>query len=155
MASLSDENMTDENMTDENMTDENMPDENIMLNIYPEQFNDLPKLPRDDAGPVFQKPWQAQVFALAVSLCESGYFSWSEWVESFSKQIKQAQQEGDPDLGDSYYNHWLNNLESMVSLKNIVLTQELLNLKEAWRKAYLRTPHGMPIELFPSGEADD
>src|SRR5215471_8622026 len=30
----------------------------------------LPRLPRDEGGPVFAEPWQAQAFALAVKLSE-------------------------------------------------------------------------------------
>ncbi len=39
-----------------------------------EQLADLPRLPRDEGGPVFAEPWQAQAFALAVNLSESGLF---------------------------------------------------------------------------------
>jgi len=35
----------------------------------------LPRLPRDDGGPVFTEPWQAQAFALAIKLSEQGYFT--------------------------------------------------------------------------------
>ena len=33
----------------------------------------LPALPRDEGGPVFAEPWQAQAFALAVRLSAQGY----------------------------------------------------------------------------------
>jgi hypothetical protein len=33
-----------------------------------ERFAASPLLPRDEAGPVFAEPWQAQAFALAVQL---------------------------------------------------------------------------------------
>ena len=36
-------------------------------------FESLPKLPRDQGGPVFKEPWQAQAFALAVKLSEAGW----------------------------------------------------------------------------------
>ena len=32
--------------------------------------------------PVFAEPWEAQAFALAVSLSERGVFTWSEWTEA-------------------------------------------------------------------------
>ena len=115
----------------------------IALNIC----KSLPDLPKDEEGPVFSEPWQAQAFALAVSLCDEGYFSWSEWVEQFSNQVKLAQQSGDPDLGDTYYNHWINTLEAIVSKKQLVAISDMKTRKEAWRQAYLLTPHGKPIEL--------
>ena len=110
-------------------------------------YSNLQDLPKDEKGPVFVEPWQAQAFALAVNLCDEGHFAWSEWVAEFSQQVKLAQQSGDPDLGDTYYQHWLNTLEVLVSNKNIVATEDLKIRKEAWRQAYLRTPHGKPIEL--------
>ncbi|MBV9968344.1 MAG: nitrile hydratase accessory protein, partial [Xanthobacteraceae bacterium] len=36
----------------------------------------LPRLPREEDGPVFAEPWQAQAFALAVKLSEQSYFTW-------------------------------------------------------------------------------
>ena len=35
-----------------------------------ERLASLPRLPRDEGGPVFAEPWQAQAFALAVKLSE-------------------------------------------------------------------------------------
>ena len=40
----------------------------------------LPPLPRDEGGPVFAEPWQAQAFALAVRLSAQGHFTWKEWA---------------------------------------------------------------------------
>jgi hypothetical protein len=44
-----------------------------------DRLAELPPLPRDEGGPVFAEPWQAQAFALAVRLSEQGYFTWKEW----------------------------------------------------------------------------
>jgi len=38
-----------------------------------ERLAALPRLPRDEEGPVFAEPWQAQAFALAVKLSEQGH----------------------------------------------------------------------------------
>jgi len=113
----------------------------------------LPDLPKDEQGPVFNEPWQAQAFALAVGLCEQGHFTWSEWVEIFSQQVKLAQQSGDPDLGDTYYTHWLNALETIVDKKEIIGSSDMLQRKAAWKQAYLNTPHGQPIELSTNKKA--
>ena len=40
----------------------------------------LPGMPRDAQGPVFAAPWQAQAFALTLSLHERGAFTWKEWA---------------------------------------------------------------------------
>lgn len=110
-------------------------------------IDELPALPRDAEGPVFNEPWQAQAFALAVHLSESGYFTWPEWVEVFSQAIKAAQERGDPDLGDTYYQHWLVALERICTDKGLVAPAALKQRKAAWRRAYLNTPHGQPIVL--------
>jgi nitrile hydratase accessory protein len=74
-------------------------------------IHELPALPRDQGGPVFNEPWEAQAFALAVRLSEAGCFTWSEWVTALSQEIKAAQVRGDQDLGPTYYQHWLSALE--------------------------------------------
>jgi hypothetical protein len=40
-----------------------------------ERLAALPPLPRDQGGPMFSEPWQAQAFALAVKLSEQGLFN--------------------------------------------------------------------------------
>ena len=50
----------------------------------------LPGTPRDEAGPVFAEPWQAQAFALAVKLCEAGHFTWTEWAATLAAELKAA-----------------------------------------------------------------
>ncbi len=107
----------------------------------------LPMLPRDREGPVFNEPWEAQAFALAVRLSEAGFFGWSEWVETLSREIRAAQERGDADLGDTYYHHWLNALERICAEKGLVGREHMSRRKEEWRRAYSNTPHGQPIEL--------
>jgi nitrile hydratase accessory protein len=108
---------------------------------------DLPGLPKDETGPVFAEPWQAQAFAMAVSLHDEGLFTWPEWVAVFSQQVVAAQQQGDPDLGDTYYLHWLATLERLCTQKSELSIEALGQRKEAWRQAYLTTPHGQAVQL--------
>lgn len=107
----------------------------------------LPDLPREEGGPVFAEAWQAQAFAMAVTLCERGVFTWPEWAEHLGAEIKAAQRAGDPDLGDTYYNHWLAALEKLVAEKGIVASSELTDRRDAWDRAARATPHGQPIVL--------
>jgi nitrile hydratase accessory protein len=115
---------------------------------------DLPALPHDKKGPVFNEPWEAQAFALALRLSELGYFTWAEWAEVLSQEIKAAQAQGDPDLGNTYYQHWLKALERLCAAKNLVGDADMERRKEEWRRAYLNTPHGQPIELSAALELD-
>ena len=103
----------------------------------------------DDGAPVFTAPWEASAFALAVRLSGEGYFTWGEWAATLSEEIRAAQRDGDPDLGDTYYRHWLRTLERLCRERGLVSQEEASDRREAWRKAYLDTPHGKPVELAP------
>jgi len=45
----------------------------------------VPFLPSDEDGPVFDEPWQAEVFAIALILHEKGLFTWQEWANQLMK----------------------------------------------------------------------
>ncbi len=106
----------------------------------------LPGLPRDAEGPVFQQPWQAHAFAMTLSLHERGVFTWIEWSNALSQQLRSAGQDL-PDPAETYYLHWLQALEALVDAKGIASNQELGRFQEAWRHAAQRTRHGLPIIL--------
>ena len=110
-------------------------------------IQDLGQIPRDQDGAVFSEPWEATAFALAVRLSEEGHFTWQEWAETLSQEITAAQRRGDPDLGNTYYRHWVNALERLCADKGLVAHDAVRQRKEEWRQAYLNTPHGKPIEL--------
>jgi len=118
----------------------------------PERLAALPRLPRDDGGPVFAEPWQAQAFALAVKLSEQGHFTWKEWAAALAEELKAAADRGEPDDGSHYYEHWLATLERLVTAKGLTDRAALLARKEAWADAYRHTPHGKPIELGAGGK---
>src|SRR5438034_10107526 len=107
----------------------------------------LPSLPRDEAGPVFHEPWEAQAFAMTLALYRRGLFTWPEWAAALGAEIKRAQAAGDPDTGGTYYRHWLAALEGLVAAKGIADAAALARYRDAWDHAADRTPHGQPIEL--------
>ena len=98
-------------------------------------------------APVFREPWEAHAFAMVLVLYEGGVFTWREWADALAAQIKAAQAEGDADLGDTYYRHWLRALEALVAAKGASSADELARYRHAWDHAADRTPHGQPIEL--------
>ena len=104
-------------------------------------------IPRDADGPVFAEPWQAKAFAFALALHQRGAFTWSEWAQAMGRAIKAAQAAGDPDLGDTYWDHWLAALESLVAAKGLASAQALADKAAAWDRAAHATPHGQPILL--------
>ena len=92
---------------------------------------------------MFSEPWQAQAFAMALTLHESGAFTWPEWAQALSAQLAS-----DPaDDGSRYYEHWVAALEGLSAGRALASTQELATRKDAWADAYRRTPHGRPVEL--------
>lgn len=107
----------------------------------------MPAIPRDAEGPVFCEPWQAQIFALTLALHERGVFTWVEWTACLGRAIKRAQAAGDPDLGDTYYQHWLAALEALLAEKGVADAALLARYATAWERAAARTPHGAPITL--------
>ena len=106
-----------------------------------------PPLPRDQGGPVFAEPWQAQAFALAVRLTEQGHFTKNDWAAALGDQIKAAEQRGEAGDGSRYYEHWLAALETLVAAKGLTTHNALRTRKEAWAAAYRNTRHGRPVEL--------
>jgi nitrile hydratase accessory protein len=119
-----------------------------------EELAALPRLPRDEGGPVFAEPWQAQAFALAVRLSEQGYFTWKEWAAALAAEFKAAADRGEPDDGSRYYHHWLAALERLVTEKGLTDPAAIVARKEAWAEAYRHTPHGKPVELSPERAQD-
>lgn len=103
--------------------------------------------PQDAEGPVFKEAWEAQAFAMTLMLHERGIFSWKEWAATLAEEIKAAQAAGDPDLGTTYYRHWLKALERLVVAKGVASAQALHETAHAWEDAARATPHGQPIVL--------
>jgi nitrile hydratase accessory protein len=114
---------------------------------------ELPGLPCDSEGPVFEEPWQAQAFAMTLALHERGHFTWPEWAQYLSRAIRSAQAQGDPDTGETYYRHWLAALEQLLLDKGLAEPLALAALRQAWRVAAEATPHGLPIVLGPAARA--
>ena len=117
------------------------------LEPKPGHLSALPSLPRDEGGPVFAEPWQAQAFALAVRLSAQGHFTCKEWAAALAQELKDASDRGEPDDGSRYYNHWLAALERLVTVKGLSDPEAMSARKEAWAEAYRHTPHGKPVEL--------
>lgn len=105
----------------------------------------------DDPQP-FAEPWEAQAFALVVGLHEQGVFTWSEWAQVLSNELKRP--EAAPD-GSDYYRCWLRALEQILAQKQIADKVQIESVAAAWTRAAHATPHGEPILLQndPQGSA--
>ncbi|RWA65710.1 nitrile hydratase accessory protein [Mesorhizobium sp.] len=101
-------------------------------------------LPAGFDEPVFAEPWQAEAFAMTVALHDKGLFSWSEWADALSAEVKRPDAAAD---GHDYYEHWLAALESLLSAKGVAGRSDVDTLAAAWERAAHATPHGKPILL--------
>ena len=128
--------------------DESWPDDSDAA----ERFAASPLFPRNEDGPVFAEPWQAQAFAIAVQLSANGHFTWTEGTEALGEQLQAAVRRGEPDDGSRYFEHWIAALEHLVVDKNLTDLTALSERKKAWADSYRHTPHGHPVELGARGQ---
>ena len=82
-------------------------------------------LPRKNGELVFEAPWEARAFGLAVALSEGGLYSWRDFSQGLATEIAAAEQEG---ITSSYYERWLASLEKLVIAKGLMTDEEL----DAW-----------------------
>ena len=111
------------------------------------RFAMSPLLPRNEEGPVFAEPWQAQAFAMAVQLSAEEHFTWTEWAITLGEQLQAAVRRGEPDDGPRYFEHWIAALERQVVDKKLTDLTAISERKKAWADSYRHTPHGQPVEL--------
>jgi nitrile hydratase accessory protein len=88
----------------------------------------------------FAAPWQAQAFAMNLSLYERGVFTWNEWAAALASEISRWPER-------QYYQQWLAALETLVTAKGVSTDIELDRYRRGWDNAAHRTPHGAPIVL--------
>lgn len=99
-------------------------------------------LPPPGNEQVFAAPWQAQVFAMTVTLHERGAFTWAEWARTLAQHVSG----GRPD-GSDYFERWADALAELLRSRGIATEEDIERGTRAWHEAAARTPHGMPIEL--------
>ncbi|WP_210335896.1 nitrile hydratase accessory protein [Ensifer sp. ENS09] len=97
--------------------------------------------------PAFAEPWHAQASAMANLLVASGVISGAHWSETLGAKLREAQLVGQPDDTDTYYRAVLSALESLLDQARAISGNELIQRRDAWERAYLRTPHGQPVVL--------
>ena len=90
-------------------------------------------------GPVFDEPWQAQVFALTVALQDRGLLDRRDFAEALGAALE--------DGPDSYWDAWLAALEQLLTEHDLADPGSVDDRAAAWRRAAAATPHGSPITL--------
>ncbi len=120
----------------------------MSIELTPEQRSQV-ILPEQDDEPVFAAPWEASAFALTMVLFKQGYFTWQEWVATFSQTVSEGEQ--GPGASRPYYESWSVALERMIAGRGLLSNAAITTRTELWREAYLTTPHGQ--EVFLNGES--
>ena len=100
---------------------------------------------------VFEEPWQAQAFAIAIALQDAGVISPKEWSEALGARRGEGTAAAD---GSDYYDSVVATLEELLDSRGIASKAVLGELSLAWMRAAHATPHGRPIELGndPAGQ---
>jgi nitrile hydratase accessory protein len=104
-------------------------------------------LARHDGEPAFDEPWQAQVLAIAATLSDAGVFTPTIWSDTLGAELQRAYDRGEPDDHNTYYAAALAALEGLIASDGRISVEGLSDRVEDWRRAYLNTPHGQPVEL--------
>jgi nitrile hydratase accessory protein len=100
-----------------------------------------------NGGPVFAEPWHAETLAVVHALIGSGLFSAADWAGALGREVAAATARGDADTDETYYLCVLAALEGLLTETSPDLAVDLDDRAEAWRRAYLATPHGHPVTL--------
>jgi hypothetical protein len=105
-----------------------------------------------DGEPVFGESWQAETLALTDLLVKAGAISSARWAETLGAEI--AARKTAPDDRETYYRAVLAALERALEESGAVTRAELDEREHRWERAYLRTPHGQPVELAAGTEPE-
>jgi len=79
-------------------------------------------LPRKNGELVFEAPWEARAFGLAVALNEAGVYPWRDFSQGLAAETATLEQQG---VHASYYERWLETLEKLAIAQGLVTLDEL------------------------------
>lgn len=97
-------------------------------------------LPGQPTGAVvFEEPWQAKAFALALHLQAQGVFTGVAWAEALGRACARD--------GTEPWRAWTEALEDLLAERSLAEPKAVAEMAEAWHRAAEATPHGQPIQL--------
>jgi nitrile hydratase accessory protein len=109
--------------------------------------NLLGPLVRRDGEPTFDEPWQAQALGIADALVAAGVIAADAWAARLGAILRARAEAGAADDADTYYGAVLEALETLLTETGSAAASEVDRRQQQWRRAYLNTPHGKPVEL--------
>jgi nitrile hydratase accessory protein len=79
-------------------------------------------MPRRNGEPVFETPWEARAFGMAVALNEKGIYPWGAFSQELAAEIAAAEQH---DTHSTYYERWYAALEKLAEASGLVTQEEV------------------------------
>lgn len=80
--------------------------------------------PRDNGELVFAAPWESRAFGMAVTLHDSGLFTWDSFQAALIARIAAWEAEHPGGEGWSYYRCWLDALQDVLASTGVVSPEE-------------------------------
>lgn len=74
---------------------------------------------------LFEAPWEARAFGMAVSLCRAGYFTWDEFRAELIAAIARWEVSAGEKDDYPYYRCWLQALEALSERKGLAASEPL------------------------------
>jgi len=101
----------------------------------------------------FEHPWELRAFAMAVAAYHNGQYEWSEFQLSLIDSIRRWEA-GSGDEPWSYYEHWLEALETVLAgngaLSDAVLDDRMRAVLATPRNAGHHEAHREPVAVDPA-----
>lgn len=96
----------------------------------PSELVALVDAPLDENNEViFANPWEAKAFALVVQMHQEKRYTWTEWANQLSHEIKESNTLNEKE--EDYYLLWLKAAEELVVTKGLCAKDELSSRKES------------------------
>ena len=101
----------------------------------------------------FNEPWEVRAFAMAVAAYHNGQYEWSEFQLSLIDSIKKWEN-GDGSEPWSYYEHWLEALETVLAgsgaLSDVALDERTKAVLATPKNANHHEAHRDPVAIDPA-----
>jgi nitrile hydratase accessory protein len=102
---------------------------------------------RRKGEPPFNDSWEAEAYALGNLLVKLNHVTPKEWMDLMAESIQEAQSFGDPDTGETYYQHWCRSLEKFCFETGLSHPSDHREILDLWKRAISNTPHGVPLSI--------
>ena len=79
-------------------------------------------LPRSNGELIFNEPWEARAFGMAVAMESQGTYQWEDFRSRLIQQIAQGEQQ---DAEPEYHQQWFAALEDLAMSSGFVTEEEL------------------------------